>query len=115
MTNFGRLMLAMEVRSAHQYWYISSQSSVYQPPFADNKLAGILWSTKVDFGTWTGLAPEVVLASQIFPVSPIFKLLVPPSWVKEAYPVLVEQVSSTPPSMDCVLVNKPHDAPSACH
>jgi endoglucanase Acf2 len=46
MTNFGRLMLAMEVRAAHQYWYISSQSNVYAPPFSDNKLAGILWSTK---------------------------------------------------------------------
>jgi endo-1,3(4)-beta-glucanase len=93
MTNFGRLMLAMEVRSAQQYWYISSQSSVYQPPFSDNKLAGIMWSTKVDFGTWTGPAPEVVVASQIFPVSPIFELLVPPAWVKESYPVLAAQVS----------------------
>ncbi len=94
MINFGRLMLAMEVRSAQQYWYMNSQSSVYQAPFADNKLAGIMWSTKVDFGTWTGPAPEVVLASQIFPVSPIFELVVPPAWVKEAYPVLLKQVGS---------------------
>ncbi len=47
MANFGKLMLAMEVRAAQKYWYISSQSVVYAPPFSNNKLAGILWSTKV--------------------------------------------------------------------
>jgi hypothetical protein len=28
MVSFGRLLLAMEVRAAHQYWYISSRSQV---------------------------------------------------------------------------------------
>jgi hypothetical protein len=34
----------------------------------------------------------VVLASQLYPITPIFELLVPPAWVKEAYPVLLQQV-----------------------
>ena len=47
---------------------------------------------QVDFGSWTGPAPEVVLAYQLYPITPIFELLVPPAWVNEAYPELLRQV-----------------------
>ena len=45
--DLGRLALATEIRATQMYWQITSDTVVYDPPFADNKVVGILWSTKV--------------------------------------------------------------------
>ena len=54
MYNFGRLLLATEIRSAKKYWHIMNESDVYPDEFKGNKMVGVLWDTKVDYTTWFG-------------------------------------------------------------
>ena len=45
--DLGRILLATEIRGAQKYWQIKSEDNIYPAPFEDNKVVGILWSTKV--------------------------------------------------------------------
>ena len=54
MYNFGRLLLATEIRSAKKYWHIMNDSDVYPEEFKGNKMVGVLWDTKVEYSTWFG-------------------------------------------------------------
>jgi endo-1,3(4)-beta-glucanase len=54
LADWGRLLLATEIRSSRKYWHITSDSEIYDKPFADNKIVGVLWSSKVDYATFFG-------------------------------------------------------------
>lgn len=54
LADWGRLLLATEMRSSRKYWHITSDSEIYEAPFANNKIVGVLWSTKVDYATFFG-------------------------------------------------------------
>ncbi len=45
--DLGRFLLASEIRGAQKYWQINEGEDIYPDPFNDNKVVGILWSTKV--------------------------------------------------------------------
>ena len=58
MFNFGRLLLATEIRSVNYYWHMPSNTPVY--PFRDfnsRKMVGILWDVKAEYRTWFGNDP----------------------------------------------------------
>jgi len=86
--NWGRLMLATEIRSTHKYWQITSGSDIYDSPFADRKVVGIVWGLKVDYATWFGSAAQFIHCIQMLPFTPISEELLPASWIQEEYPVL---------------------------
>lgn len=65
LSNLGRVMLATEIRSTIKYWQITSGSEIYPSPFADTKVVGILWSTKVDYATWFGNNVEFIHCIQV--------------------------------------------------
>ncbi len=65
LRDLGRLALATEIRSAHKYWQITSADDIYPSPFADTKVVGILWSTKVDYATWFGANIEFIHCIQV--------------------------------------------------
>ena len=49
LRDLGRVMLATELRSGYKYWQIiAGTDTTYPSPFADNGLAAVVWSTKVD-------------------------------------------------------------------
>src|SRR5262245_27216928 len=54
MRDFGRVLLATEMRSVRTYWHMSHNSSVYPANFSKNAVVGILWSDKADYATWFG-------------------------------------------------------------
>jgi endo-1,3(4)-beta-glucanase len=70
--DLGRLMTALEIRAAKEYWQMSSQHSNFPAPFSDNKAVGIQWSTKVDYATWFGGNVEFIHCIQVeaCPVTP---------------------------------------------
>jgi len=86
--NWGRVLLATEMRSTHKYWQITSGSEIYASPFADRKVVGILWGLKVDYATWFGSAAQFIHCIQMLPFTPISEELLPASWITEEYPVL---------------------------
>ena len=61
----GRLLLAMEVRSAQMYWHMTSSASVYEEEFSENKVVGIVWGSKADYSTWFGANPEYIHCIQV--------------------------------------------------
>eukprot|EP01121_Diplochlamys_sp_Union-15-3_P015230 TRINITY_DN498_c0_g1_i2.p1 TRINITY_DN498_c0_g1~~TRINITY_DN498_c0_g1_i2.p1 ORF type:complete len:333 (+),score=59.19 TRINITY_DN498_c0_g1_i2:874-1872(+) len=88
LKHVGQVLLATEIRSTHKYYHIPSTSTVYDPIFAQNKIVGILWETKVDYATWFGLNVEYIHCIQMLPFTPITEVLLPASYVKEEYPIL---------------------------
>ena len=49
LADWGRVLLATEVRSAQRYWHIRAavKPQVYPQPFAANKVVGVLWNSLV--------------------------------------------------------------------
>ena len=88
--DLGRLMLAMELRAAHTYYQITSDSGIYPEPFASNKVVGVLWSNKVDHATWFGGNLEFIHGIQMLPYTPITEELLRPEWITEEYPVVAQ-------------------------
>jgi endo-1,3(4)-beta-glucanase len=85
---WGKLLLATEIRSVHKYYQITSQSDIYDPVFAANKVVGVLWATKVDYLTFFGNDPEYVFGIQMLPFSAISEELIPKAWALEQFPVV---------------------------
>ncbi|GMH38013.1 hypothetical protein BSKO_05897 [Bryopsis sp. KO-2023] len=85
---FGRILTSIEIRGARTYWQMKSSASIYPPPFNVNRTVGILWGTKVDFGTWFGSNLEYIYCIQMLPFTPISEALFDPEWMREACEVL---------------------------
>ena len=94
LRDLGRLMLATEIRSTQQYWQVDSNDGIYEEPFASNKVVGVLWSTKVDYGTFFGANTEFIHCIQMLPFTPITEELLEPGWIEEEYPVLVTALNN---------------------
>jgi endo-1,3(4)-beta-glucanase len=48
LADWGRLLLAVELRGAKKYWHIKPTGpQIYPKPFAANGVVGVLWSTQV--------------------------------------------------------------------
>jgi endo-1,3(4)-beta-glucanase len=93
LSYWGRMLMATEIRSVHKYWQITEASQIYPAPFKNNKVVGVLWSTKVDYATFFGGNPEYIHCIQMLPFTPITEELLPASWVREEYPVLLEALT----------------------
>lgn len=94
LEQFGRILLATELRSAAKYWQITSADDVYPKPFADNKVVGIRWATKADYATFFGANIEFIFGIQFLPFNPISELHLRKEWMLEAYPKVATALSS---------------------
>ncbi len=94
LRDLGRLMLATEMRSTQTYWQVDSNDGIYPESFASNKVVGVLWSNKVDYGTFFGANTEFIHCIQMLPFTPISEELLEPSWIEEEYPVLSTALNS---------------------
>lgn len=94
LEQFGRLMLATELRSAAKYWQITSAGNVYPQPFADNKVVGIRWATKADYATFFGANIEFIFGIQFLPFTPISEVHLGEAWMQEAYPKVAITLNS---------------------
>lgn len=88
IANVGRVLLATEIRSAQKYWQIKQDSSIYEDPFAANKVVGVLWGNKVDYATFFGARTEFIHGIQMIPFTPASEALLAADWVAEEYSVL---------------------------
>jgi len=88
LSNWGRLLLATEIRSVQKYWHMPSSSDIYDAPFSDNKMVGVLWSMKVDYATFFGGNLEFIHCIQMLPFTPITETLLPAEFIQEEYPVV---------------------------
>ena len=92
--DLGRLALATEIRSTQLYWQINDGDDIYPSPFADRKVVGILWGTKVDYATFFGANTEFVHCIQMLPFTPITEELLDRNWINEEYQILQTAIGS---------------------
>lgn len=100
LADLGRLLMATEIRTVQRYWQIRSGSEIYESPFADNKVVGVLWSTKVDYATFFGANVEYIHCIQMLPFTPATELLLDPAWIAEEYPVLATALTRPSPALE---------------
>ncbi len=81
LTNLGRMLRAIEVDGAQVYWQVESPDDLYPEPFAGRRAVGILWSTKLDFGTFFGNEPAKIYGIQMIPFTPVSEELLASTWV----------------------------------
>ncbi len=99
LRDFGRLLLATEVRSAQTYWQIKD-TSIYPEPFASGKIVGVLWATKADRTTWFGNNLEFIHGIQWMPFTPMSEELLPRDWISQTYPIVSSAFTRTEPVMN---------------
>ncbi|KAJ1994342.1 hypothetical protein H4R33_000303 [Dimargaris cristalligena] len=95
----GNALVTMELLSSRNYWHMTTVHSVYPVPFANNKVVGILWSTKVDHATWFGGNLEFIHGIQALPFTPITSSLLDREWLQESYPLLDKAIANNSPPM----------------
>lgn len=89
MRDIGRILLGLEARSTQKYWQITDEEGIYDVPYADNHVVGVLWATKVDYATFFGANAEYIHGIQIIPLTPISELFLDPDWIEQQYPFLI--------------------------
>lgn len=89
LKNWGRMLVATEMRSAKKYWQMKDDS-VYPAVFAQNRMVGDLWSTKADYRTWFGAKVEYIHSIQMLPFTPITYDLLSYSFIQKEYPVFAK-------------------------
>lgn len=81
---FGRLLVATELRSTQRYWQVSQKDHILDEPYQHN-VVGILWSSKLFFGTWFGNDPYLIYGIQLLPLTPMSEERDDLNWVTEAF------------------------------
>lgn len=57
LSRWGQLLMTTEIRATQKYFHMPSDTSVYDLPFRNNSVVGIMWSTQVS----GALTPLVVI------------------------------------------------------
>ncbi|XP_068638300.1 glucan endo-1,3-beta-D-glucosidase-like [Aristolochia californica] len=77
LVELGSSLAAFEMRAAQQWWHVKEGSPLYKEFGRDNRVMGVLWSTKRDGALW--FAPpewkECRLGIQVLPILPITEVL----------------------------------------
>ena len=81
---FGRLLTATELRSTKRYWQVSQDQPIVEDTYQHN-VVGILWSSKLYFGTWFGNNPYFIYGIQLIPLTPISEQRDNVDWVRQAF------------------------------
>ncbi|XP_031116424.1 probable endo-1,3(4)-beta-glucanase ARB_01444 [Ipomoea triloba] len=74
----GSTLSALEIQSAQTWWQVREDSNLYAEEFTkENRVVGVLWSTKRDSGLWFAPAEwrECRLGIQLLPILPISEAL----------------------------------------
>ncbi|CAN6708368.1 unnamed protein product [Malus baccata var. baccata] len=76
----GSLLTTLEIQAAQMWWHVreGGENQTYEQDFAkENRVVGVLWSTKRDSGLWFAAAEakEIRLGIQVMPISPITEVL----------------------------------------
>jgi len=99
MKNIGRLMLATEIRATQKYWHMPLNGNVYEPPFSNNTMVGVMWSDKADYATFFGRNVEYVHCIQMMPFTPISELfMAPKSFIEYEYSILATALTRKGPN-----------------
>mmetsp|Transcript_12592 Transcript_12592/g.29800 ORF Transcript_12592/g.29800 Transcript_12592/m.29800 type:complete len:1023 (-) Transcript_12592:20-3088(-) len=99
ITDFSRLLLSTEIRSAKTYWHMlpssvreennSSSPQIYPPVFEENYMVGNVGMLDVTASTWFGDDPLYVHMINCIPITAVSRLLLDEDYIKHEYPFLM--------------------------
>ncbi|KZV24994.1 endo-1,3(4)-beta-glucanase 2 [Dorcoceras hygrometricum] len=78
LISVGSTISAFEIQAAQTWWHVREESNLYPKEFVkDNRVVGVLWSTKRDSGLWFAPAEwkECRLGIQLLPLLPVSEAL----------------------------------------
>lgn len=67
LVQLGVTRYAVEAQAARTYWLGEAQD--IRPEGYEHTIAGIVWDSKIDFGTWFDARPEAVYGIQLLPIT----------------------------------------------
>lgn len=71
LEHLGQLMMDVNAHSIQTYFLFTNDNPVHPLPLRSNKVAGIMFDSKVQYDTWFSDLPECIHGIQMLPVSPI--------------------------------------------
>ncbi|KAG9153749.1 hypothetical protein Leryth_005875 [Lithospermum erythrorhizon] len=78
LASIASTLSALEIQSAQTWWHIREEGTLYAEDFTrENRVVGVLWSTKRDSGLWFAPADwrETRLGIQLLPLLPISEIV----------------------------------------
>mmetsp|Transcript_30230 Transcript_30230/g.38818 ORF Transcript_30230/g.38818 Transcript_30230/m.38818 type:complete len:812 (+) Transcript_30230:88-2523(+) len=89
LTDWGRVLLAMELRGAHYYWQVHpGNEEIYDEYFAANKMVGQIGGLDAFCKTWFGNELQYIHGINLLPFTPITEELLPYEYILEEWPVV---------------------------
>lgn len=88
LKDWGRVLLASELRSVHRYWQMKEGDDIYDSLFAANRMVGVVAALEVIDMTWFGDKVEWVHGINMMPFTPISEELLPYDFMEQEWPVL---------------------------
>ncbi|CAM9323676.1 unnamed protein product [Ectocarpus sp. 4 AP-2014] len=86
--DWGRVLLAMEVRAARKYWQMPRHNGVYDSYFSSHRMVGMVASLEAVQLTWFGDNVEYVHCINMMPFTPITEDLLHRDYMEQEWPVL---------------------------
>lgn len=78
LVSIGSTISALEIKAAQTWWHVKEEDNLYPQEFTgENRVVGVLWSTKRDSALWFAPADwkECRLGIQLLPILPISEAL----------------------------------------
>lgn len=88
MRDWGRVLLAMEMRGARKYWQMPDNNGVYDSFFSSRRMVGMVASLEAVQLTWFGDNVEFVHCINMLPFTPITEELLGRDFMEQEWPVL---------------------------
>ncbi|OQR90166.1 endo-1,3(4)-beta-glucanase [Thraustotheca clavata] len=88
LEQFGRMLLAMEMRAAQTYW--QTKPDIYGELYAKNEMTGMVGQTKVTYATWFGPVIEHMHLINVIPFTPITEEFLSKEYIEKEYKVLYD-------------------------
>jgi hypothetical protein len=92
--DLGDYLLSSEILATKTYWQIKKSTKIYDSPFSDNGIVGILWETKADYATFFGLNVEFIYGIQMLPFNGITQLYLDKEWLTQTRSIWAPSIDS---------------------
>lgn len=117
----GRLLVRLNARAIQTYFLMTRDNQAHPEQFRGNKVVGILFDNKVDYGTWFSAETHAIHGIQMIPVSPVTEFVRTKQFVQEEWqdvlsktPIVANRETSNP-WLSLLYINYASlDKPAAC-
>jgi endoglucanase Acf2 len=117
LERLGQLLLNVNAHTIQTYFLFTNDNTVHPIPIRSNKVAGILFDSKILYDTWFCSLPECIHGIQMLPVSPITpmyrsKQFIQEEWDEILSTIPVYQDNPTSSWISLIYVNLAHVDPA---